>query len=80
MMANKLIRALFVYSLALIYGFMVCLVILLRAIWNLEIPTRGKRREKRKYQSVNLHRFSEPDLLCSIVRVYLVSIRSGFCV
>ncbi|XP_073259117.1 epoxide hydrolase 4-like [Porites lutea] len=46
MMANKLIRALFVYSLALIYGFMVCVVILLRAIWNLEIPTRGKRREK----------------------------------
>ena len=48
MMANKLIRALFVYSLALFYGFMVCFSLLLSAIRKLEIPRRGKRREKRK--------------------------------
>ena len=48
MMANQVIRALFVYSLALFYGFMVCFFLLLSAIRNLEIPRRGKRREKRK--------------------------------
>ncbi|KAM7443138.1 Epoxide hydrolase 4 [Porites harrisoni] len=46
MMANQVIRALFVYSLALFYGFMVCFFLLLSAIRNLEIPRRGKRREK----------------------------------
>ncbi|XP_073259123.1 epoxide hydrolase 4-like [Porites lutea] len=46
MMANQLIRALFVYSLALFYGFMVCFSLLLSAIRKLEIPRRGKRREK----------------------------------
>ncbi|CAH3187281.1 unnamed protein product [Porites lobata] len=45
-MANQVIRALFVYSLALFYGFMVCFFLLLTAIRNLEIPRRGKRREK----------------------------------
>ena len=48
MMANQVIRALFVYSLALFYGFMVCFFLLLSAIRKLEIPRRGKRREKRK--------------------------------
>ncbi|XP_073259125.1 epoxide hydrolase 4-like [Porites lutea] len=46
MMANQVIRALFVYSLALFYGFVVCFFLLLSAIRNLEIPRRGKRREK----------------------------------
>ena len=48
MVANQVIRALFVYSLALFYGFMVCFFLLLSAIRKVEIPRRGKRREKRK--------------------------------
>ena len=45
-MANQVIRALFVYSLALFYGFMVCFFLLLSAIRKLEIPREEESDEK----------------------------------
>ena len=47
-MVKQLLTALFVYSLALFYGFLVFLALLWEIIRNFGIPPRAKKRETRK--------------------------------